>query len=150
MGRAEQQSQELSDPTSNLLRSLTNLWRALRDASIARGARLLASYETHKFSAQVRDLLGWTQGAMAEMAADQPVRDLQTAEWLAGEHQRLRAELNGRETERCELAKAGRALVEAGHCTAQEVDQRMPQLHSAFDDLRKEWKMREEWLDQVC
>lgn len=139
----------LDPATEALLRSLSNAWCALNDASVSRAARLLSYYETHKFVAQVRDLLGWTQTAMTEMAADQPVRDLQTAEWLAGEHQRLRAEMEGREAERKELAKAGRRLGEEGHCVVEEVALRLEQLREAFDAVRKEWTLREEWLEQV-
>ncbi|KAI3422187.1 hypothetical protein GPALN_012720 [Globodera pallida] len=137
------------NPPVDFSDSLSDSWRSLRDLSLCRSARLLSSYETHKFAAQVRDLLAWTQAAMTEMAADQPVRDLQTAEWMAGEHRRLKAEMDGRETERSELGKVGRMLVQEGHCPEAEVAQRLEQLDDAFRTVRKEWTLREEWLEQT-
>ncbi|KAL3084189.1 hypothetical protein niasHT_039315 [Heterodera trifolii] len=129
--------------------SLNDSLLSLRDLTLCRSARLLSSYETHKFAAQLRDLLAWTQSAMTEMATDQPIRDLQTAEWLQGEHRRLMAEMEGRETEWRELGKVGRRLVEEGHCPEGEVAQRMAQLKDTFETVRREWTLREEWLEQT-
>jgi hypothetical protein len=77
------------------------------------------------------------------------VRDLQTAEWLAEEHRRLRAELEGREMERAELARLGQDLVNSEYCAAKEVDHKMAQLEAAFGAVRKEWALKADWLEQA-
>uniref|UniRef100_A0A914LZG0 Uncharacterized protein n=1 Tax=Meloidogyne incognita TaxID=6306 RepID=A0A914LZG0_MELIC len=127
------------------LRPLVDSWTRLQEASLHRGEQLMATYETHKFTSQVRDLLQWTRSALVEMGGEQTVnentnliwigydiRDLQTAEWLAEEHRRLRAELEGREQERSLLVNIGRDLERAGHCTAEIVHQRLSGLDQAF------------------
>jgi len=74
---------------------------------------------------------------------------LQTAEWLAEEHRRLRAELEGREQERSLLVNIGRDLERAGHCPAEVVHQRLSGLDQAFAAVRKEWALKADLLEQA-
>jgi hypothetical protein len=62
----------------------------LNDASVHRANKLVAAYDLQKFSAKARDFITWTSLANAEMQDEQgSIKDLQSAEWIQTEHQRL-------------------------------------------------------------
>ena len=64
------------------LRPLVDSWTRLQEASLHRGEQLMATYETHKFTSQVRDLLQWTRSALVEMGGEQTVNENTNLIWI--------------------------------------------------------------------
>jgi nucleoid-associated protein YejK len=72
------------------LAELSQSYHQLNDASVHRTNKLLASYDLQKFTARARDFISWTSMAIGEMQDEQgSIKDLQQAEYVQTEHQRL-------------------------------------------------------------
>lgn len=138
-----------ADQIGEQLASLAAGWQELKDATVARGNKLLASYELQKFLAQTRDFIGWTTQLNAEMQTDQKVRDLQTAEWIQQEHHRLRSEIEARHSEFLEIKTVGDDLLSHKHYASNEIQDKLVAIQKAYGGLQEEWKLRNEWVEQV-
>lgn len=76
------------------LAELSQSYHQLNDASVHRANKLVAAYDLQKFNAKARDFVAWTQMAIAEMQDEQgSIKDLQAAEWVQTEHQRLQVKI---------------------------------------------------------
>lgn len=72
------------------LAELSQAYHQLNDASVHRANKLVAAYDLQKFISKSRDFIAWTSMAIAEMQDEQEsIKDLQSAEWIQSEHQRL-------------------------------------------------------------
>uniref|UniRef100_A0A915EMN4 Spectrin beta chain n=1 Tax=Ditylenchus dipsaci TaxID=166011 RepID=A0A915EMN4_9BILA len=131
------------------LASLSASWQDLKDSTLSRRNRLVASYDLQKFLSQARDFISWTTLANSEMQSDQKVRDLQVAEYIQQEHQRLRAEVEARHAEFLEIKSVGEQLLEEKHFASREIEDRLSHVDSAYDSVKREWKLRNEWVDQI-
>jgi hypothetical protein len=91
------------------LAELSQSYHQLNDATVHRTNKLVASYDFQKFSSKARDFISWTASELifkttllqhilvtiAEMQDDQgTIKDLQSAEWVQSEHQRLQVTFN--------------------------------------------------------
>ncbi|KAK0410555.1 hypothetical protein QR680_005192 [Steinernema hermaphroditum] len=130
--------------------ALSEAWHGLQEAAIQRRDRLQAAYDLHKFMGSSRDLIDWTNMAITEMQSEQPIRDLQGAEWLRKEHShRVKAEIDAREPELRKLDVVGRQMVEKEHYAAHDIERRLQQLNEAFVAVNHEWNLKDQWLYQV-
>lgn len=84
-----------------------------------------------------------------EMQSDQKVRDLQAAEWIQQEHDRLRAEIEARQFEFCGIKDFGEDLLAKKHFASTEIEDKLGHVVDAYNMVKKEWKLRNEWVEQV-
>ncbi|KAI1720497.1 spectrin repeat domain-containing protein [Ditylenchus destructor] len=131
------------------LANLAASWEDLKEATLNRHNKLVASYDLQKFLSQARDFIGWTAIVNAEMQSDQKVRDLQMAEWIQQEHLRLRAEIEARLSEYADIKNAGEALLIQNHYASGEVEARLKQVDNTYDAVKREWQLRNEWIEQI-
>lgn len=85
-----------------------------------------------------------------EMQSDQKVRDLQAAEWIQQEHHRLRAEIEARQSEYNLIKDFGEQLLTQKHFANAEIEDKIEHVVDAYDKVKKEWKLRNVWVEQVC
>lgn len=83
------------------------------------------------------------------MQSDQKVRDLQAAEWIQQEHHRLRAEIEARQSEFCLIKDFGEELLAQKHFANAEIDDKIEHVVDTYDKVKKEWKLRNLWVEQV-
>uniref|UniRef100_A0A0N4ZQ51 Spectrin beta chain n=1 Tax=Parastrongyloides trichosuri TaxID=131310 RepID=A0A0N4ZQ51_PARTI len=129
--------------------SLADAWNNLRDIVSARRSKLFAAYDLQRFSAEARDLMAWCDMTIQEMMAEQSIKDLQVAEWILTEHERLKAEIDGRENDFDEVITMGRNMIERGHYASNEIEEKIYHLKNSLKKLNKEWGLRNQWLYQV-
>lgn len=101
--------------------ALAEGWQDLKDAYADRRDTLRAAYDLHRFQADVRALLSWTDLTIADMQSEVHIHDLQQAEWLQKEHSRLSNEIDAREPDFGNLAQAGRKMIAADHYAIEEI-----------------------------
>lgn len=137
-----------ADQIDDHLVSLAAKWQKLKNATVERGNTLFASYELQKFLAQVRDFYEWSLLLLTEMRTDHKIRDLQTAEWIKHEHQRLYFEIDARFSVFCEIQKTGTNLLNQNSYEI-EIKKNKEMLDDIFNELKQEWQSRNEWIEQV-
>jgi len=64
------------------------------------------------------------------------------------EHQRLRAEIEARLGEFDEVRQMGEKLLQAKHYASTDVDEKLAQAINAYESLKNEWRLRNEWIEQ--
>uniref|UniRef100_A0A0K0EWJ5 Karst (inferred by orthology to a D. melanogaster protein) n=1 Tax=Strongyloides venezuelensis TaxID=75913 RepID=A0A0K0EWJ5_STRVS len=128
---------------------LAGAWNDLRDAVVSRRSKLLAAYDLQRFSAEARDLVAWCDMIIQEMMAEQSIKDLQVAEWILTEHERLKAEIDGRESDFDQVIAMGREMIERKHYASNEIEEKIYHLKNSLKKLIKEWGLRNQWLYQV-
>ena len=83
------------------------------------------------------------------MQSEHRVRDLQTAEWVQQEHYNVRSEIDARCAEYTEISQLGHELLNGNHYAAPEIENCLKQLDAAYDTVKKEWQLRNDWVGQV-
>uniref|UniRef100_A0A158QA40 Spectrin beta chain n=1 Tax=Enterobius vermicularis TaxID=51028 RepID=A0A158QA40_ENTVE len=106
--------------------ALAEAWQDLQDATVERRDLLKASYDLHRFNA--RDLIAWADGVILDINSEQPIRDLQGADWLQKEHLRLQAEIEARKPNFARLTQSGEAMIEKDHYASAEIRERINQV----------------------
>nr|WIM01459.1 non-erythrocytic spectrin beta chain [Limnephilus lunatus] len=129
--------------------ALADNWERLRQAASDHRDRLNAACDLHRFLAQVRDLTSWSSGLRAAMAAPVKARDVSAAAALKAEHEAAKAEIEAREDSFRTALDMGRAMVQTGHRSAQEVEERMAALLEEHQRLIAAWQARQVALDQL-
>jgi spectrin beta len=132
------------------LAELSASYHQLNDATTHRANKLVAAYDLQKFFSMARDFVAWTEIANAEMQDDQgSIKDLQSAEWIQTEHQRLQAEIHAREDEAKQIQKIAREMIERRHYATKDIERRAHECDAAYAKTKREWTLRNEWLQQV-
>uniref|UniRef100_A0A914XIB6 Spectrin alpha chain n=1 Tax=Plectus sambesii TaxID=2011161 RepID=A0A914XIB6_9BILA len=129
--------------------ALAESWQDLQDATAFRHDRLRAAYDLQRFLASARDLIAWTDIVVTEMQSEQPIKDLQGAEWLHKEHARLRAEVEAREPEFSKLATRAQQMIAKEHYASEEIKDKQQHVDQALRKVNSEWELREQWLRQL-
>lgn len=83
------------------------------------------------------------------MQTEQSIKDLQAAEWLQKEHYRLKSEIDAHSSEYTELRQLGEEMLGRRHYASQEIEERLKQVVNANAMVKREWDLRNEWLEQV-
>jgi hypothetical protein len=73
-------------------------------------------------------LINWTELVVVDMQSEQPVHDLQGAEWLHKEHSRLQGEIEARQPEFQRLTKVGQQMTEKEHYASNEIKDKLKQV----------------------
>ncbi|XP_050430131.1 spectrin beta chain, non-erythrocytic 5 isoform X2 [Adelges cooleyi] len=124
-------------------------WTLLQDRSAHRREALQASCDLHRFLAQVRDLVNWSNSLRATMRTEEKVRDATSAQLLKGEHEAVKAEIEAREETFQTVADLGEALVQGGHFAANEIQEKLNHLLEERHQLHASWHHKKVHLDQL-
>ncbi|KAI6189412.1 Karst [Aphelenchoides bicaudatus] len=132
------------------LAELSQSYHQLNDATVHRTNKLQAAYELQTFIARARDFVSWTSMVIAEMQDDQgTIKDLQSAEWIQSEHQRLQAEIRARDDEVTQILQIAHDMIKRHHYASKDIERRAHECDTAYSKIKREWTLRNEWLQQV-
>ncbi|XP_041352702.1 spectrin beta chain, non-erythrocytic 5-like isoform X2 [Gigantopelta aegis] len=138
-----------AEQISQLQNAVVDQWGELQQRTEQRKEQLLAAAELHKFSAAVRDLLGWAKETEREMMAEKPVRDVQAADLLCKRHEEIRAEIEARDSSFETVIQTGTALIEADHYAKNEIKDKVQTVRDQRDKLIFMWKERKDFYEQI-
>ncbi|XP_055551148.1 spectrin beta chain, non-erythrocytic 1 isoform X2 [Wyeomyia smithii] len=129
-------------------------WNVLKEKSALRNDQLQASCDLQHFLTQVRDLMSWATNLRATLQAEEHVSDATGATALKIQHDAIYGEIEAREETFRYLNELSDSMVQTGHYSATEVEEKCSallderaKLHSAYN---KKKILLEQKIDLFC
>ncbi|XP_053697591.1 spectrin beta chain, non-erythrocytic 1 isoform X2 [Sabethes cyaneus] len=129
-------------------------WNVLKEKSALRNDQLQASCDLQHFLTQVRDLMSWATNLRAALQAEEHVSDATGATALKIQHDAIYGEIEAREETFRYLNELSDSMVQTGHYSATEVEEKCSallderaKLHSAYN---KKKILLEQKIDLFC
>jgi spectrin alpha len=137
-------AQQIQAKRAEILQS----WEGLTFKAKERRQKLNESHSLHRFLADYRDLVSWTNDMRAIISADELAKDVAGAEALLERHQEHRGEIDARADSFEGSALAGGRLLEHQHYAAEEVAHKLEALGAERTALLELWEQRRVLYEQ--
>lgn len=124
-------------------------WNILQERALIRKQLLRSSCELQGFIASVRDLERWCDTLGSEIGTQEKVKDAVGVQELKIEHERLKAEIEARESDFNGVVQVGETLIKNGHYAADEIRAHVTQLLQCREALNNAWQLKNVYLDQL-
>lgn len=123
------------------------LWDKVKNHAKNKRSRLEDAVGMQVFMNSSNNLLNWAENVLEDLSADEPVRDVATAEMLQKTHSELQDDIRAHNDEWEEVVNLGRKLLvrNPGNEVLQE---RLTALVKAHEAVSRGWDERENWLKQ--
>ncbi|KAK4313156.1 hypothetical protein Pmani_015473 [Petrolisthes manimaculis] len=122
-------------------------WGQLKGKAVERRNRLEEAVGQQIFLNSAKSLLNWVGDVKNALNADEPARDVTTAEHLLKSHQDLGDDIRAHEDEFNELSQLGEKLLKRNPDFA-EVKEKMAQLGEEQGAIHRGWQEKGDWLRQ--
>ncbi|KAK2588759.1 hypothetical protein KPH14_001641 [Odynerus spinipes] len=126
---------------------IKDLWNKVQSKAKERRSRLEDAVGQQIFMNSSKNLINWAADVQETMKAEEPVRDVATAEQLRKQHMELGEEIKTREDEFREVEELGNQLLHRNP-TLTDVRERLEKLHGLYSSVTSDWMAKEEWLQQ--
>ncbi|XP_012280338.1 spectrin beta chain, non-erythrocytic 5 isoform X2 [Orussus abietinus] len=126
---------------------IRDLWNEVQAKAKERRSRLEDAVGQQIFMNSSKNLINWATDVQDIMKAEEPVRDIATAEQLKKQHVELGEEIRTREDEFREVEELGNQLLRRNPALA-EVRERLDKLHGLYQNVTSDWFAKEQWLRQ--
>ncbi|RWS30125.1 spectrin beta chain: non-erythrocytic 1-like protein, partial [Leptotrombidium deliense] len=125
-------------------------WNTLQERAALRKDHIQASYQLQRFISSVRDLERWADSLGTEIGTQEKVRDVVGAQELKTEHERIKAEIETRESDFSAVVKRGETLInEEKHFATTEIKLHLTRLLQCREALHTAWQLKKVYLDQL-
>jgi spectrin alpha len=131
----------------NKQQEIRNNWENLVRKAAARKQKLDDSYLLHRFLADHRDLMTWSQNMTRIIQADELAKDVPGAETLLERHQEHKGELDARLDTFQSTEQAGQQLIEK-NIVPEVVQDKLQSLHEQKQTLIDLWKEKKQLYEQ--
>ncbi|CAL1674075.1 unnamed protein product [Lasius platythorax] len=126
---------------------IKELWNKVQTKAKERRSRLEDAVGQQIFMNSSKNLINWATDIQEMMKAEEPVRDVATAEQLKKQHMELGEEIRTKEDEFREVEDLGRELLRRNPNLA-DVRERLDKLNGLYPAVMANWTTKEEWLRQ--
>ncbi|XP_034944641.1 LOW QUALITY PROTEIN: spectrin beta chain, non-erythrocytic 5 [Chelonus insularis] len=126
---------------------IKELWNKVQSKAKERRSRLEDAVGQQIFMNSSKSLINWALDVQEAMKAEEPVRDVTTAEKLKKHHTELGEEIKTREDEFREVEALGNQLLNRNPALT-DVRERLDKLHGLHQAVTSDWNAKEEWLRQ--
>ncbi|XP_063994705.1 spectrin beta chain, non-erythrocytic 5 isoform X3 [Diachasmimorpha longicaudata] len=126
---------------------IKELWHKVQTKAKERRSRLEDAVGQQIFMNSSKSLIHWASDIQEAMKAEEPVRDVATAEKLQKQHTELGEEVKTREDEFREVEDLGNQLLHRNPAL-HDVGERLDKLHGLYQAVTSDWNAKEEWLRQ--
>ncbi|XP_043282558.1 spectrin beta chain, non-erythrocytic 5 isoform X2 [Venturia canescens] len=126
---------------------IKDLWRKVQTKAKERRSRLEDAVGQQIFMNSSKSLINWATDVQELMKAEEPVRDVATAEQLRKKHTELGEEIKTREDEFREVEELGDQLLHRNPSLV-EVRERLDKLRGLYQAVTSDWNDKEDWLCQ--
>ncbi|XP_012530663.2 spectrin alpha chain isoform X3 [Monomorium pharaonis] len=126
---------------------IKDLWNKVQTKAKERRSRLEDAVGQQIFMNSSKNLINWATDVQETMKAEEPVRDVATAEILKKQHMELGEEIRTKEDEFREVEDLGRELLRR-NSTLTDVRERLDKLNGLYPTVTADWMAKEEWLRQ--
>eukprot|EP00730_Choanoeca_flexa_P006110 TRINITY_DN12085_c4_g1_i2.p1 TRINITY_DN12085_c4_g1~~TRINITY_DN12085_c4_g1_i2.p1 ORF type:complete len:2147 (+),score=711.68 TRINITY_DN12085_c4_g1_i2:659-6442(+) len=129
-------------------RQIEDQWKILNDKTTLRTTKLAESLRLQRFLSQQRQFQSWLEACTTSMDAIQPPHDLTRAATLVEEHNALKAEIDGEDSQFKDLCKEGRSIAHDQPDDANIVNPLVEQLEAKHASLLTQWSQTDDLLDE--
>ncbi|XP_015599750.1 spectrin beta chain, non-erythrocytic 1 isoform X3 [Cephus cinctus] len=126
---------------------IKELWNKVRTKAKERRSRLEDAVGQQIFMNSSKSLINWATNVQDIMNAEEPVRDVATAEQLRKQHTELGEEIKTREDEFREVEQLGNQLLHRNPALV-DVRERLDKLNGLYHAVVTDWAVKEQWLRQ--
>ncbi|XP_050460702.1 spectrin beta chain, non-erythrocytic 5 isoform X2 [Cataglyphis hispanica] len=126
---------------------IKELWNKVQTKAKERRSRLEDAVGQQIFMNSSKNLINWATDIQETMKAEEPVRDVATAEQLKKQHMELGEDIRTKEDEFREVEDLGRELLRRNPNLA-DVRERLDKLNGLYPAVTADWMTKEEWLRQ--
>ncbi|KAK6631754.1 hypothetical protein RUM43_013818 [Polyplax serrata] len=126
---------------------IKELWDRVINKAKDKRSRLEDAVGQQVFTNSSKNLLAWSDSVREALSADEPVRDIATAEALQKKHSELDDDIRAHEDEWCEVVCLGRKLL-ARNPQLEDVKEKLAKMDSEREALRRSWIEKDNWLKQ--
>ncbi|XP_044008912.1 spectrin beta chain, non-erythrocytic 5 isoform X1 [Aphidius gifuensis] len=126
---------------------IKSLWNKVQTKAKERRSRLEDAVGQQIFMNSSKSLINWANDIKDSMKAEEPVRDIATAEKLQKIHNEFGDDIKTHEDEFREVEQLGKQLLNRNP-GLNEVNERLDKLHGLYQQVVNDWNNKEEWLRQ--
>ncbi|XP_033210984.1 spectrin beta chain, non-erythrocytic 1 isoform X3 [Belonocnema kinseyi] len=126
---------------------IRDLWNKVQSKAMERRSRLEDAVGQQIFMNSSKNLINWAADVQDTMKAEEPVRDVATAEQLGKLHMELGEEIKTREDEFREVEELGTQLLRRNPVLV-EVRERLEKLSGLYQAVSSDWVGKDRWLRQ--
>ncbi|XP_046434088.1 spectrin beta chain, non-erythrocytic 1 isoform X2 [Neodiprion fabricii] len=126
---------------------IRDLWHKVQTKAKERRSRLEDAVGQQIFMNSSKNLINWVANVQDAMKAEEPVRDVATAEKLRKQHMELGDDIKAREDEFREVEELGNQLLQRNPGLV-DVRERLDRLNGLHQGVLSNWNTKEEWLRQ--
>ncbi|XP_030853592.1 spectrin alpha chain, non-erythrocytic 1 isoform X3 [Strongylocentrotus purpuratus] len=127
---------------------IANNWENLRSKADERKIRLVESANMHRFLADYRDTIAWTNDMKNIINADELAKDVPSAEALMERHQEHKGEIDAHQDSFKQCAEEGQQLLDENHPQSDEVKEKLVTLADEKKALEELWEERRVTYEQ--
>ncbi|XP_054594490.2 spectrin beta chain, non-erythrocytic 1 isoform X1 [Nothobranchius furzeri] len=129
--------------------SVEKKFHALQAPLKNRRDNLMASREIHQFNRDVEDEILWVEERMALATSTDHGHNLQTVQLLIKKNQTLQKEIQGHQPRYDDIFERSQHILREGSPTAELIRQRLTDLQSLWDQMKKETEKRHARLSEA-
>eukprot|EP00117_Sycon_ciliatum_P044800 scpid11950/ scgid32267/ Spectrin alpha chain, brain; Fodrin alpha chain; Spectrin, non-erythroid alpha chain len=127
--------------------AMTVSWGELNSRTLQRRERLSDSLELYHFLSDVVGLMSWMEDMMHLLSTNETIHDVASAEAALQLHDDHRRAIEAREDNVVKGTEFGQGLVDRGHFACEQVQDRLENLHTAWEEIHQFWQERKQTLD---
>uniref|UniRef100_A0A1A8PRW8 Spectrin, beta, non-erythrocytic 1 n=1 Tax=Nothobranchius pienaari TaxID=704102 RepID=A0A1A8PRW8_9TELE len=128
---------------------VTDNFSDLQEPLRLRRQQLLASKEAHQFNRDLEDEILWVKERMPLAASTDHGKDLPTVQLLIKKNQTLQKEIQGHQPRYDDIFERSQHILREGSPTAELIRQRLTDLQSLWDQMKKETEKRHARLSEA-
>lgn len=150
-GQSQALSQEGkgSDEVDGQRISVETKFQSLQSPLQKRRDMLMASREIHQFNRDVEDEILWVEERMALATSTDHGHNLQTVQLLIKKNQTLQKEIQGHQPRYDDIFERSQSILRQNSPTAEAIRQRLGELQSLWEQIRKETEKRHKRLSEA-
>ncbi|XP_065345561.1 spectrin beta chain, non-erythrocytic 1 isoform X4 [Cloeon dipterum] len=129
-------------------KEIQNLWEKVKTKALERRTRLEDAVGQQIFINSSKSLLGWLSGTKEKLKAEEPAKDVQTAQNLIKEHKDMMDDIQAHKDEFVEVCKLGRQLMARPNSERALIQDYIARLNEGLSGVQDDWAAKQTRLEQ--
>ncbi|XP_059484234.1 spectrin beta chain, non-erythrocytic 2 isoform X2 [Neocloeon triangulifer] len=129
-------------------KEIQSLWENVKTKALERRTRLEDAVGQQIFINSSKNLLGWLSGTKAKLKAEEPAKDVQTAQNLIKEHKDIQDDIQAHKDEFVEVCKLGRQLMARPNSERALIQDFIARLNEGLAGAQDDWAAKQNRLQQ--
>ncbi len=124
-------------------------WGGLKEKAKLHRQMLKSNLEFQTFLLSCQELLSWCNHLKIMLLSEEKVTSVAEAQLLKSEHENLKSEIEGKETNFSDLIQTGESMKAKKYPFSKDIDARLSQVLEERESLHMAWQQKKVYLDQL-